>query len=353
MRLTKENLWVIATGAVAGVAALLLVSFGNPANMGFCIACFLRDTAGALKLHSAEAVQYARPEIAGLILGSFLLALARKEFKPRGGSSPMLRFVLGVLVMVGALVFLGCPLRMVLRLGGGDLNALVGLVGFAAGVGVGVLMLNKGFSLRRSYAQSALEGGAISGVAVGVMLLLTVGSSLLAFSQSGPGASHAPWLLALGCGLTVGALAQRSRFCMAGCIRDSLLFRDFHLLWGSVALLVIVIVGNLILGKFNLGFEGQPIAHTDGLWNFLSMTVVGWGSVLLGGCPLRQLVLAGEGNSDSAVTVMGLTVGAALCHTLGLASSASGTTPAGRAAVVIALILLVVLSVGNLARKGE
>ena len=33
------------------------------------------------------------------------------------------------------------------------------------------------------------------------------------------------------------------------------------------------------------------------------MVLVGWGSVLLGGCPLRQLILAGEGNTDSAVTV--------------------------------------------------
>ena len=36
------------------------------------------------------------------------------------------------------------------------------------------------------------------------------------------------------------------------------------------------------------------------------MALVGWGSVLLGGCPLRQLILAGEGNGDSAVTVLGM-----------------------------------------------
>lgn len=31
------------------------------------------------------------------------------------------------------------------------------------------------------------------------------------------------------------------------------------------------------------------------------MLLAGFGCVLLGGCPLRQLVLAGEGNSDSAM----------------------------------------------------
>ena len=74
--------------AAIGFAAILLVITGNPANMGICIACFIRDTAGALKLHTAAPVQYIRPEIIGLILGSFAISLATKEFRARGGSSP-------------------------------------------------------------------------------------------------------------------------------------------------------------------------------------------------------------------------------------------------------------------------
>jgi YedE family putative selenium metabolism protein len=95
--------------------------------MGCCIACFLRDIAGALGLHGAAKVQYVRPEIIGLVLGSFCMSVATHEFKPRAGSSPALRFVIGGFVMVGALAFLGCPLRMMLRLAGGDFNALVAL----------------------------------------------------------------------------------------------------------------------------------------------------------------------------------------------------------------------------------
>jgi len=57
----KKNLIaVIVTGVLVGFAGVFLMIKGNPGNMGFCIACFLRDIAGALKLHTAPVVQYAR-----------------------------------------------------------------------------------------------------------------------------------------------------------------------------------------------------------------------------------------------------------------------------------------------------
>lgn len=119
-------------------------------------------------------------------------------------------------------------------------------------------------------------------------------------------------------------------------------------------------MGNLILrfsgmnpAAFNLSFAGQPVAHTDGLWNFLGMALVGLGSVLLGGCPLRQVILSGSGNSDAAVTVLGLVVGAAFCHNFGLASSGDGPTMAGRVAVIIGFAVVGAIAAGNLnKRKG-
>ena len=115
----NEKGTIVLAGGVIGLIAAILVFFGNPANMGFCIACFLRDTTGALGLHSAAAVQYIRPEIIGLVLGACIISLAKKEFSPRGGSAPVTRFTLGAFVMIGCLMFLGCPFRMILRLAGG------------------------------------------------------------------------------------------------------------------------------------------------------------------------------------------------------------------------------------------
>ena len=343
----KQNTLMIATGLIVGAIAVLLVKLGNPANMGFCIACFLRDIAGAVGMHRAEVVQYIRPEIIGLVLGAFIMAVAGKEYNARGGSSPATRFVLGFFVMVGALMFLGCPLRMVLRIAGGDLNAVVGLVGFVVGILGGVFFLKKGFTLKRNYAQTRLEGASAALIAVALLGLLVLVPSVLFFSEKGPGSMHAPVMIALLAGLVVGALAQKTRLCMVGGIRDAFLFKDFYLLYGFVAIIAAALVGNLLLGKFTLGFAEQPVAHSDALWNFLGMALTGLASALLGGCPLRQLILAGSGNSDSTVTVLGMVVGAAFCHNFGLASSAAGPTANGKIAVIIGFVVVALIGFIN------
>ena len=174
----KENRLVLAAGVAVGLAALALTALGNPGNMGFCIACFERDIAGAVGLHSAAKVQYVRPEIIGLVLGAFAMSLIGREFRPRAGSSPATRFVLGAFVMIGALVFLGCPLRMVLRLGGGDLNAVVGLVGFACGILGGIFFLNKGFSLKRTYKMTTSEAVTLP---IGLALLFVLTGCLTSY----------------------------------------------------------------------------------------------------------------------------------------------------------------------------
>ena len=368
----KKNWLILLTGFLVGVAALVLQKLGNPGNMGFCIACFERDIAGALGLHTAGAkvaedaisvgnLAYFRPEIIGILLGSMIMAICTKEFKGKGGSSPILRFFLGAGVMIGALVFLGCPLRMVIRIGGGDPNALIGLVGFIVGILIGVFFLKKGFTLNKAYKQSKLEGAAfpITTAIMGVLCLLGI-VGLMTAEGTAPGGSRAPWYIAIIAGLLVGALGQRSRFCMVGGVRDAVMFKEFGLITGFIVVIITVLAGNAILGNFGetyKGFKlvGQPIASADWLWNFLGMAIVGWGSALLGGCPLRQLILAGEGNSDSAVTILGMIAGAALAHNFKLASGASklgedgtvtgGSTHNGHIAVIAILVLLAIVSV--------
>lgn len=344
----SSRIGIIIVGAIIGVFAALLQYLGNPANMGICVACFERDIAGALGLHRADVVQYLRPEIMGFVLGAFIMAVFAGEYKPRGGSSPLIRFFLGLFAMIGALIFLGCPWRALLRLAAGDGNAILGLLGLAIGIFVGILFLKKGFSLGRSYSQAKAGGWIMPGLMVGLLLMLVFQVSFtpggpIFFSAKGPGSMHAPLWVSLIAGLIIGALAQRSRFCTMGALRDVMLTKDFHLISGVFALLVFAFAANLILGQFKAGFEGQPVAHTNHLWNFLGMSLSGLAFALAGGCPGRQLFLSGEGDADAGVFVLGMITGAAVSHNFAMASSSKGVAAFGPIAVIIGIAFCLIV----------
>jgi len=340
---------IILVGLAIGVLAPLLQFWGNPGNMGVCVACFERDIAGAVGLHRAAVVQYLRPEIIGFVLGSLAAALLLRDFRPRVGSAPIVRFVLGAFAMIGALVFLGCPWRAILRLAGGDLSAVFGLLGLVCGIWVGTLFFRSGYSLGRAQKAHAATGLVMPLLMAGALVLLLVfpqvpgepQSGVLFFSTQGPGSMHAPLGVSLAVGLFVGFVAQRSRFCTMGAFRDVILFRQVHLLLGVAALFAAAVVVNALLGQIKLGFEGQPVAHTQQLWNFAGMLLAGLCFALAGGCPGRQLFLSGEGDGDAAVFVLGMIVGAGFAHNFGLASSPAGVGPHGIAAVIIGLAVCV------------
>lgn len=338
-------------GLCIGVLAACLQKLGNPGNMGICVACFERDIAGALGLHQAKVVQYLRPEIIGLALGSLGMALASREYTARMGSSPLVRFVLGMVACIGALVFLGCPWRAMLRLAGGDGNALLGIAGLAAGIFGGTLFFRKGYSLGRAAVRPAALGMIFPALLLGLLALRFAfpplagqeQNGVLWYSLKGPGSQHAPLLASLAAGLVIGALAQRSRFCTMGAFRDIFLFKQFHLFTGVACLVVAAFATNLIFDQFHMGFTDQPVAHTDGLWNFLGMGLAGLAFALAGGCPGRQLFAAGEGNMDAAMFAMGMLAGAAVAHNYGMASSAVGVGPNGPAAVAAGFALCLVI----------
>jgi len=358
-RLTRffASRWgIILAGAVIGVLAPLLQKLGNPPNMGICVACFERDIAGALGLHRAAVVQYIRPEIAGFVLGALIAAYLFSEFKARAGSAPIVRFVLGIFAMIGALAFLGCPWRALLRLTGGDLNAIVGLAGLAGGIAIGVQFLRSGYNLGRSRQTHTAVGWIMPAMMIGLLLLRIFAPKVsdngaVFFSQSGPGAMYAPLLVALGAGLIIGFFAQRTRFCTMGSIRDVILMGDTHLISGLAALVVVAFVMNLLLGQVSFGVFGQPVAHSQHLWNFLGMALAGLAFALAGGCPGRQLFLSGEGDGDAAVFVLGMITGAGLAHNFALAGGpdnvaeglVGGIGPYGMGAVVLGLVVCVAI----------
>lgn len=338
---SKKAVFIVGLGI--GIIAALLQKLGNPANMGVCVACFQRDITGALGFHRASVVQYLRPEITGFVLGALITALLSGEFKPRAGSAPIVRFVLGFFAMVGALVFLGCPWRTLLRLSGGDGNAIVGLAGLIVGIAIAVFFIKSGYNLGRSQKTYISVGLIMPAIMICLFLLLLLQPELKTgapfFSTEGPGAMHAPVVLSILAGIVIGMLAQKTRFCTMGAVRDVILIRDFHLMTGVAGFLIGAWASNLLLQQFNPGFENQPIAHSYHLWNFFGMVLSGLAFALAGGCPGRQLFMSGEGDGDAAVFVLGMFFGAGFAHNFATASSPRGPGEWGPLFVIAGLVV--------------
>ena len=353
----KTPLWKIGAACAASGVALLAVCWALGArrlgSICFCVlALFGAYAAFGLEPMAARSLftqRRRRWDAAALAFG---------EYKPRGGSAPITRFLLGGIAGIGALVFLGCPWRVILRLAGGDAFALFGLAGLICGVGIGTIFFRMGFSLGRSQGQSKISGLVLPGIMLSFVALYLLNpqvaeqpqSGVLFYSVKGPGAQHAPFILSIGVGLIVGFLAQRSRFCTMGALRDVMLFKQWHLALGFLAMLGAALVLNLYFGAFKPGFENQPIAQPDNLWNFLGMATAGLAFALAGGCPGRQLFMAGEGDNDAAVFAVGLIVGTAVAHNFGLASSPAGVGPHGMAATLAGLAICLCIGFFNCKR---
>lgn len=360
--MTEQRRNLVIYGLLAGIVAACLAFLGNPKNMAICIACFIRDIAGSMKFHTAPIVQYFRPEIGGMILGSFIISKATGEFKSTAGSSVGIRFFLGMIMMIGALIFLGCPTRMVLRMASGEIAAWIGLIGFALGVAAGSFFLKKGFSLGRNHESSEVGALALPVVLI-ALLIMAATTNWFVTSEKGPGSIHAPFIFSLVLALIFGIIGQRSRMCFAGAIRDIYLLKNFDLSILIAGIFIVMTIFNLATGNFKVVAFG-PIGHAQTIWNIVGLFIVGFAGVLLGGCPFRQLILAGSGSQDSAVTVLGMFLGAALAHNFSLASSGAALATATEAAkiggpslsgkvagVVCIIVLFIVAYLGSNKKK--
>jgi YedE family putative selenium metabolism protein len=197
--------------------------------------------------------------------------------------------------------------------------------------------MRRGFDFNRASSLPFVAGMIVPIAMVGMLLLIFLKPVHLKYSEVGFGAEHAAVGLSLGGGLLVGVLAQRSRLCFMGAWRDLFLIRNTYLLTGVIACFVGALAVNILFGQFRLGFENQPTAHTSHLWNFLGMTLVGLAAALLGACPLRQIILSGQGDTDAAVTVLGMVVGGAIAANFDLSSCDGKVVAFGPAAVMVGL----------------
>jgi len=152
-------------------------------------------------------------------------------------------------------------------------------------------------------------------------------------------------------GFILGYLGQRARLCFIGGMRDWVLVRDTHLLKGLFSFMVAAFGGFLIFHflspaiktfpwflrggvvfakkwaamgikespSFMLPVPGDPITWSPKVGAHLLLAAVGglgvgFLSVLAGGCPFRQHVMAAEGSRSAIAYIFGFIVGAVIFH---------------------------------------
>jgi YedE family putative selenium metabolism protein len=246
------------------------------------------------------------------------------------------------LLIVGCAVFIGCPIKLMLRFTAGDFSAIAGIIGLIGGVWLGICSFAHGVELPKAAGENGGSGVLVPVSAIGLLILFFAMPAFIQISISGGGAAAAPWIFSLSAALILGSLAQRSRFCITGSLRDMLLMGLKTPMFGGFAAFVVTAIGTAVLtGRYHPGWVGQPGAHGEHLWSFLGMVLVGWVAVLIGGCPFRQLVKAGEGDTDAGLVCIGMLLGAALVQAWGIAATAAGVPVAGKIGIVFGLIVTI------------
>ena len=123
--------------------------------------------------------------------------------------------------------------------------------------------------------------------------------------------------------------------------------RNTWVITAVASMFLAALVVNIVFGQFNIGYEGQPDAHTNQLWNFLGLFLAGLAAVQVNGCPFRQSIWAGEGNTDAAVTILGMIAGGALMRGWNL-SACGGTGPPVGGMVAVGIGIAFCVAVGFL-----
>ncbi|MDD1702716.1 MAG: YeeE/YedE family protein [Methanoregula sp.] len=154
--LARNPLYVgLAIGILAAFVQVLLISAGGPEAYGFCVACHTRDVVNVAvndvagtKLAVAAISQNAILPVLtviGVLIGAFVSARYYQEFRAKAGNPVSYIWYLlgGIFFMIFALFMGGCPYRIGLRIGYGDVVALIGVVAIIIGVLVGIKIATK------------------------------------------------------------------------------------------------------------------------------------------------------------------------------------------------------------------
>jgi len=128
-----------------------------PSAYAFCLSCHVRDLVNTA-LNAVVHSRFQVTEVAGralmltspgVLLGAYIAARLYGEAKPRKADRPLLLAALGFLMMTIGIVIFGCPTRIVLRAGYGEIYGIIALAGMFAGITVATVIMKLRWAARR------------------------------------------------------------------------------------------------------------------------------------------------------------------------------------------------------------
>lgn len=147
-------------------------------------------------------------------------------------------------------------------------------------------------------------------------------------------AVYAVPLVTLLLGVLIGYLAQRSGYCSIGGFRDYVLFKHTRLLSGYLTLIAASFAGYLLfwfltpdaMEHFFWALTSNPLTPVPGapaglnpaaylIFAAIPGFLIGFICMLLGGCPIRQTVMASEGSYKAGFFFIGMCVGSVIFAT--------------------------------------
>jgi hypothetical protein len=151
-RLGRWSRSAVFYGVVVAVLAVIVGEWGGvspPAAYGLCSACHGRDLADWVLNHAegknlfvtAAGAGWPLLTVVGVVFGSFLAARRNGEYASINLGANVRQFAFGAVVMGAALFVGGCPTRIIIRSGYGDLAGVLALGGVAAGIVIATLSM--------------------------------------------------------------------------------------------------------------------------------------------------------------------------------------------------------------------
>ena len=142
--------WIF--GIIAGsvfVFVEVVFSFYPPGAYVFCLSCHTRDLVNTLSnwffqagyqvaAVGKQALMLTSPAV---VLGAFFAASLFRERRPVKAEKPVMFFIIGFSIMVIGILIFGCPTRLLLRSGYGDLYGIGAVLAMLGGIAAGTALL--------------------------------------------------------------------------------------------------------------------------------------------------------------------------------------------------------------------